>query len=103
MARRGRKQNFSSADRVALIEEFSLRKSVLQQKFKTTSASKDKQKAWLEICEAVTSVSTCGRTVVEVKEKWAKLSSEARAQLRARKYPPTGSGKVDEMPDLDLF
>ena len=111
MAKRVRKPNFSAAERAALIKEFSLRRSVLQQKFKTNSANKEKQKAWLEICEAINSVSKASRSVGGgVKEKWSKLSSEARVQLRARKYPPphpsptpTGSGQVDEMPDLHLF
>ena len=49
MAKRVRKANFSAAERAALVEEFSLRKSVLQLKFKTNSANKEKQKAWLEI------------------------------------------------------
>lgn len=104
MAKRARKLNVSAAERAALIIEFSLRKNFLQQSSKQT-ANKEKQKAWFEICEAVNSVSKSGRSV-EVKEKWSKLSSEARVQLRARKYPsppPTGSGKVDEMLNLHLF
>ena len=103
MAKRVRKQNFSAAERLTLIEEYSSRKNILQQKFKNNATNKGKQQAWLEICETVNSVSGCVRSVGEIKEKWSKLSSEARAQLRARKYPPTGSGRVDEMPDLELF
>ena len=83
MAKRVRKPNFSAAERAALIEEFLLRKTVLQQNFKTNCANKKKQKAWLEICEAVNSVSKASRSVGEVKEKWPKFSSEARVQLRA--------------------
>ena len=87
MPKRVRKGNFSPAERVTLIEEFSLRKDVLNQKFKTNSANKEKQNMWTEICEAVNSVSKVGRSVGELKEKWSKMSSEARSQLRARKYP----------------
>lgn len=59
--------------------------------------------AWAEVTAAINAVSPVERSVAEVKEKWSKLSSEARAQLRARKFPPTGSGKAIEMPDLELF
>ena len=49
MPKRVRKGNFSPAERVTLIEEFSLRKDVLNQKFKTNSANKEKQNMWTEI------------------------------------------------------
>ena len=101
--KRPRKPNFSTSERITLIEEYNARKDILQQKFKTSLTNQKKQKAWAEVTTAVNSVSTVVRTVAEIKEKWLKLSSEAREQLRARKFPPTGSGKAVEMPELDLF
>ena len=61
MLKRVRKGIFSPAERAALIEEFSLRKDVLNQKIKTNSASKEKQNMWIEICEAVNIVYKVGR------------------------------------------
>ena len=101
--KRQRKPNFSSLERITLIEEYCARKDILQQKFKSSLTNQNKQKAWAEVTFAVNAVSAVERTVTEIKEKWMKLSSEAREQLRARKFPPTGSGKAVEMPDLDLF
>ena len=101
--KRHRKKNFTTAETLALIEEFSTRKRVLQSKLKSTLSNKDKQKAWEAVTAAVNAVGLVERSVAEVKEKWCKLSSEARAQLRARKHPPTGSGKAVEMPNLELF
>ena len=90
-------------ERTTLIEEYIARKDILQQKFKTANTNKAKQTAWAEVTAAVNSVSPVERSVTEVKEKLTKLTSEARTQLRARKYPPTGSGKAVEMPDLEHF
>ena len=102
-AKRAGKRNFNSTERITLIEEFAARKDILQQKFKSSLTNKKKQEAWAEVTAAVNAVSPVERSVTEVKEKWSKLSSDARAQLCACKFPPTGSGKVIEMPDLELF
>lgn len=101
--KRARKRNFTSSETLTLIEEFAARKEILQSKFKASLTNKEKQKAWAELTAAVNSASPVDRSVAEVKEKWSKLSSEARTQLRARRNPPTGSGKAVEMPDLDVY
>ena len=88
--KRHRKKNFTIAKTLALIEEFSTRKRVLQSKLKSTLSNKDKQKAWEAVTAAVNAVGLVERSVAEVKEKWCKLSSEARAQLRARKLWKSG-------------
>jgi hypothetical protein len=102
-SKRPRKRNFTSNEVLTLIEEFTCRKDLLQSKFKSTITNQNKQKAWAEVTAAVNAVSPVERSVADVKEKWGKLASEARTQLRSRKHPPTGSGKAIEMPNLDLF
>ena len=101
--KRARKRNVTSNEVLTLIEEFSSRKDLLQSKFKSKLTNKKKQQAWAEVTAAVNAVSLVERSVAEIKEKWYKLTPEARTQLRSRKYSPTGSGKAIEMPHLDLF
>ncbi|XP_025085946.1 myb/SANT-like DNA-binding domain-containing protein 4 [Pomacea canaliculata] len=102
-ARKARKANFSNCEDVAIIESYRKQKHVLQSKFKSTVTNRKKQTAWTEVTNAVNSVSAVCRTTKEVKERWVKLTKKAKAQLRARKYPPTSSGKNDEMANLDVM
>eukprot|EP00745_Piridium_sociabile_P021035 TRINITY_DN32388_c0_g1_i3.p2 TRINITY_DN32388_c0_g1~~TRINITY_DN32388_c0_g1_i3.p2 ORF type:complete len:155 (-),score=21.24 TRINITY_DN32388_c0_g1_i3:90-554(-) len=102
-AKKMRKRNFTASETLTLIEEYKARKEVLQGKFRSNLTNKEKQRAWQQVSEAVNSVGVVQRTVNEVKEKWSKLSTEAKVQLRARKNPPTGSGKSEEMPNLDIM
>ena len=89
---RNRKDNFTHAEIVALIQAYGQRKELLQGRFKSTLSNRDKKKGWDAVAAEVNALSTTLRSVEDLKKKWRKLASEARADLARRKSPGTRGG-----------
>ena len=105
---RHRKDNFTHAEIVALIQAYGRRKELLQGRLKSTLSNRDKKKGWNAVTAEVNALSTTLRSVEDLKKKWQKLASEARADLARRKHPGTRGGprhKEGEYTDLiaDIF
>ena len=92
LQQRNRKHNFTHAEIVALIEAYGQRKEVLHGRLKSTLSNVDKKKGWEAVATKVNAVSTTLRSVEELKKRWQKLASDAKADLAKRKHPGTGGG-----------
>ena len=101
---RPRKDNFTNNEILAFIDAYGRRKTILQRRFKSTLSYRDKKLAWGALTADVNAVSCARRKPGELKKKWQKLSSEARADLAKRKHPGTGGGPPPkERPYTDVI
>ena len=87
---RSRKDNFVHDEIVALIQAYARSTKILQRRCKSTLSNCAKKLAWDAVTADVNVVSRSHRSAHELKRKWQKLASEARADLARRQHPDTG-------------
>lgn len=102
-AKRSRSLNFTEAEDHALLSAYADNRETLQSKLKTNVTNRIKKNAWENVLQSVNAVARVTRTSQQIKDRWVTLKRTGTAQLRARKYPPTGGGKPPEMPNLELI
>ena len=92
-ASRKRSANFSSDEVEVLTSEVAKRSRLLFAKLQGPCTSAAKERGWTEVAEAVTAVSSFGRTKAEVKKKWCVMKSAAKSKAYdLKEYGATGGG-----------
>ena len=101
--KRARKPNFTAAECTVILESAEENIDIIKSKFSSTLTNKNKIKIWEQITDRVNSLGICKRSVMEVKEKWRGMVSNAKKEhnnIRSEKKK-TGGGKKPDSPKRD--
>ena len=92
-----RKANFTKEEDSILLEEYKIKKGILDAKLSSKVTSADKGNVWLEIRDKINASSSCKRTAEEIKQRLNNLKKTVKAKVseQRRSVHKTGGGPAN--------
>ena len=78
--KRARKPNFNSTECAIILETAEENIHIIKSKFSNNVTNKNKIQIWEDIAERVNAIGVCKRSVIEIKEKWRGMVSNAKKE-----------------------